>query len=91
MKKIYVVNYKETTIDENNVMNVESGVCDFGYVDEEDAIKKCWELSDEKMNEFLADEGENLYRDTENDGDWQCVHHYQDTYEYWVTIVDIEM
>lgn len=40
--KVYVVNYKETTIGEDNVMSVDSGICDYGYKNEDTAKKGCF-------------------------------------------------
>lgn len=90
-KNIFVVCYKGTTITDG-VMNVESGVCDFGYTKMEDAIAKVSELSDDKMNEYLdeVDEG-NCYRDSSVSNDWQMVTVNDDTYEYWVKTVAIPL
>ena len=37
--KVYVVNYKETTLGEDNVMSVDSGICDYGYKNEENGLQ----------------------------------------------------
>lgn len=102
--KFYVVNYKETTIDADNVMNVESGVCDVGYSNEEEAINVICRLCDDRMNEFVDDLGEEsddirngdlneddskCHHESNDNGDWQMVRHFGDTYEYWVTIVNV--
>lgn len=91
--KIYVVNYKETTIDDNNVMGVESGVCDYGYFTESEAIKKCCELSDDTMNEFVGEldmDNTNTYHENNDNNDWQYVYHNGDTYEYWVSEIIVD-
>jgi len=103
--KVYVVNYRETTIDSDNVMNTDSGVCEFGYTNKEDALTKVYELCDEKMNEFsddIDDEMEKIengemdeddsqcFHESNRNRDWQLVKHFSDTYEYFVEIVDVK-
>lgn len=90
--KVYVVNYKETTIGEDNVMNVDSGICDFGYKNEKDAIKKVDELVDEKINECVDELGydkEDVDVESDDNGDDQVVNCGSNTFEYWVTNLEI--
>jgi len=87
---IYIVNCKETTIDENNELHVDTSTCDEGYLSEDEAIKKCWELSDDKFNELMDEDGNGVYRDSNENGDWVCVNHHGDTYEYSVAKVYVE-
>jgi hypothetical protein len=91
IKNFYVVCFKETTID-NGVINTESGVCEYGYLNEEDAIQKVYELTDERLNDNLdlVDEGK-CYRDSNENGDWQMVTVYDYTYEYWVSKIGVEV
>ncbi len=91
-KNFYVVCYKEISINSDNIMTNKSGVCDYGYLNEEDAIKKVYELTDEKMNDNLdlVDEG-GCYRDSSDNGDWQMVTVNNDTYGYWVSKIGVEV
>lgn len=88
---IRVICFKERTND-SGVINTESGVCYYGYLNDEDAIKKIYELTDEKMNDNLdlVDEGK-CYRDSNDNGDWQMVTVNNDTYEYWVSNIGVEI
>lgn len=92
IKNFYVVCYKEISINSDNIIGSESGVCEYGYLNEEDAIKKVYELTDEKMNDNLdlVDEGK-CYRDSSNNGDWQMVTANNNTYEYWVSQIGVEI
>lgn len=91
MKKdmtVYVVNYKETTIGEDNVMDVDSGICDFGYLDEAEAIKKVQELADEAHDECIDELGyeeDDIEIEVNDNGDMQTVNCGSNTYEYWVS------
>ena len=89
--KIYVVNYKETSVDTDNVMNVESGVFEVGYNTEDEAIKKIDEVCNDKMNEFIDDiEDEDCFHECNDNRDWQMVKHFGDEFEYWVTMVIVD-
>jgi hypothetical protein len=90
MSKAFIVNYKEIELEDSNVRQVESGVCDVAYTNEEDAIEKMWELSDDKMN-YLHDsfDEEDVYRDS-NGNDYLVVYSPIGTYEYFVTIIEIQ-
>ena len=91
-KNIYIINYKETTIDSNGVMNVECGTCEVGYLNEKDAIEYMYKITDDVMNKHLEElDNGNCYRDSNDNGDWQMVTMNDDTYEYWVVCVDVEM
>lgn len=89
--KIYIVNWKETTIDEDNVMSVESGVCDFGYRDEEKAVQQFEALVEEKVNECIEEYG---YDEDDvsvsGEGDSRCVEAGSNTYEYFITAIEVE-
>ena len=89
-KVIYIVNCKETTIDENGELIVDVSTCDEGYLNEEDAIKRCWELSDHRFNELMDEDGHGVYRDSNENGDWVCVNRNGDTYEYSVAKVHVK-
>lgn len=88
MRSYFVVNYKEIEAGE-----VDTGVCEQIYTNEKDAIAKCYELSDQIMNENIevldkdGDNSKHFCRDTNENGDWQQVHIYDNTYTYWVTNV----
>lgn len=83
-KTVYVILYKETTVF-NGIMEVESGVCEWGYNNEEEAIKKMWEMTDNKMDEFIDEvDDEHCYRECNSNGDWQMVRVNDDTYEFWI-------
>lgn len=89
-KTVYVILYKETTINSFGVMEVESGVCEWGYNTEGEAIKKLWEISEGKMNEFSEEvDDDHCYRECNDCGDWQMVRVNDDTYEYWIQGVGI--
>lgn len=89
--KIYVINYKETSLDTDNGMNVESGVFEVGYNTEDEAIKKIDEVCDDKMNEFIDDiENEDCFHECNDNRDWQMVKHFGDKFEYWVTMVIVD-
>ena len=51
---IYCVQYKETTLGEDNILETRSGVCDYAYYNEGDAIKKVNELVEEKVDECIT-------------------------------------
>ena len=91
--KAYVVNYKETTIDENNVMSVDSGICDYGHKNEDDAKKVVSDLANEKKSECIDELGyeENDVSLSANDnGDYICIHCGSNTFEYWVSILIVD-
>jgi hypothetical protein len=96
IKDIYVVNYTEHFIDGDGISVTNRGVCEYGYTNEEDAIQKVYELTDEKMNDNLdfVNMGR-CYRDSNDNGDWQMVTvkitSTDDTYEYWVSKIGVEV
>lgn len=84
---IYCVQYKETTLGEDNVLETKSGVCEYAYYNEGDAIKKVKELAEEKVAECIDELGyeEDDVDTTENENkDYRCVNCGSNTYEYWV-------
>lgn len=91
-KRFYIINYKETTIDENGVMEVESGSFDYGYETEDEAKLALKDIA-QKRTDDLTDEGED--EDIECDvtrgegGDYLCISSNGDTYEYWVYLIII--
>lgn len=89
--KVYIVNWKETTLDEDDVMSVESGVCDYGYRDEKKAVKQIEALADEKKDECIDEYG---YDEDDvsvsGEGDSRCVEAGSNTYEYFITVVEVE-
>lgn len=96
---IYVVNFKETSFNDNGVKVVTSGVCEKGFLKEEDAKNKCCEEIDTRFNMFLGDNdsemeindhNDKIYNESSECGRWHCFHHYGDTYEYWVSEIEVE-
>ena len=91
---IYIVSWKETLINEDNIYSVDCGTCDVGYRNEEDAIKKVGELIKDKLaeleDEFPEDVDENIDTETNENGDWQQVSHGNDTFEYYVEEVIVD-
>jgi hypothetical protein len=87
-KGIYIVNCKETTIDENGALHVDVSTCDEAYLDEKDAINQCWKLSDDKFNDLMDEDGNGVFRDSNYD--WVCVNRNGDTYEYYVSKVYVK-
>ena len=90
LTNIYVVCWKETEIDEQNITGTDSGVCEVVYLNEDDARKKMWELSDAQMDELFAEwDEEEVTRYYEGDTkncDSVCVTSPNGTYEYWVSL-----
>lgn len=89
--KVYVVNWKETTIDSDNEMFVESGVCDYGYLDEKKAIKQIETLAEEKKAECIDEIGypeKDVF--IEGEEDFRSVIAGSNTYDYYVTIIEVE-
>ena len=88
----FCVQWKETTLGGDNVMNVDIGVCDLAYINEKDAIKQVGELVEEKVDECVNELG---YEEDEVDttmnenGDYQSVTCGSNTYEYWVMRLDV--
>lgn len=89
--KVYIVNWKEETLGEDDEMSVESGVCDYGYLDEKKAVEKIEALAEEKVNECIEECG---YDEDDvsvsGEGDSRCVEAGSNTYEYFITIVEVE-
>lgn len=89
--KVYVVNWKETTVDDDNETFVESGVCDVGYLDENKAIAKIEALADEKKDECIDEMGypeDDVSIDVA--ADFRSVVAGENSYDYYITIVDVE-
>ena len=90
LTNVYVVCWKETEIDEQNITGTDSGVCEVVYLNEDDARKKMWELSDAQMDELFAEwDEEEVTRYYEGDTkncDSVCVTSPIGTYEYWVSL-----
>lgn len=88
-KTIYVILYKETT-NSNGIPETETGVCEWGYNNEEEAINHMWDITDGKMNEFSDEvDDDHCYRECNRNGDWQMVRVNDDTYEYWIENVGV--
>ena len=91
--KVYVVNYKETTLDENNVMSVDSGICDYGYKNEDTAKKFVSDLANENKCECIDALGngeDDVSLSVNDNGDYICVNCGSNTFEYWITILIVE-
>ena len=91
--KVYVVNYKETTIGEDNVMSVDSGICDYGYKNEDTAKKVVSDLANEKKCECIDELGYEEYDvslSANDDRDYICVNCGSNTFEYWVSLLIVE-
>ena len=85
--KIYIVNWKEATFGQDGETFVESGVCDYGYRDEENAVKQIEALAREKADECVKECG---YADVSGEGDWRCVEAGSNAYKYFITVVEVE-
>ena len=91
--KVYVVNYKETTLDENNVMSVDSGICDYGYKNEDTAKKVVSDLANEKKCECIDELGyeeDDVSLSANDERDYICINCGSNTFEYWITILIVE-
>ena len=91
--KVYVVNYKETTLGEDNVMSVDSGICDYGYKNEDTAKKIVSDLANEKKCECIDELGyeeDDVSLSANDDRDYICIHCGSNTFEYWITILIVE-
>ena len=89
---VYLVNYKDTTIDEFGVHHTKRGVYNYGYKNKPDAIKKVNELADEMKSECVDELGydESAITTTSIDnGDSIIIECGSNTYEYWVTTLDV--
>jgi hypothetical protein len=84
--KVYIINYKESTLDENNVLNVECGTCETAYDNEDDAIRALGEVANGKLEDLKAeaDVDNAPLPELNGDGDYLCVVRGSDTYEYMV-------
>lgn len=87
---ICIVNYKETMVDDFNVMHTECGTCDEAFTDEAEAIKLVATLADGKYGELGNEhpDGE-ISRSSSPNGDYQSVTHGGDTYEYYTYFVRV--
>ena len=91
--KVYVVNYKETTLGEENVMVVDSGICDYGYKNEDTAKKVVFDLANEKKCECIDELGyeeDDVSLSANDDRDYICVNCGSNTFEYWVSLLIVE-
>lgn len=91
--KVYVVNYKESTLDEYNVISVDSGICNYGYKNEDVAKKVVSDLANEKMCECIDELGyeeDDVSLSANNDGDYISVNCGSNTFEYWISILIVE-
>ena len=91
--KVYVVNYKETTLGEDNVMSVDSGICDYGYKNEDTAKKVVSDLANEKKCECIDDFGykeDDVIFNASVNGDYIRIHCGSNTFEYWVSLLIVE-
>ena len=91
--KVYVVNYKETTLGEDNVMSVDSGICDYGYKNEDTAKKVVSDLANEKKCECIDELGyeeDDVSLSANEDRDYIRVNCGSNTFEYWITILIVE-
>ena len=91
--KVYVVNYKETTLGEDNVMSVDSGICDYGHKNEDDAKKVVSDLANEKKCECIDELGyeeDDVSLSANDDRDYICVNCGSNTFEYWVSLLIVE-
>ena len=91
--KVYVVNYKETTLGEDNVMSVDSGICDYGYKNEDTAKKVVSDLANEKKCECIDELGyeeDDVSLSVNDNGDYICVNCGSNTFEYWISILIVE-
>ena len=90
---VYVVNYKETTLGEDNVMSVDSGICDYGYKNEDTAKKVVSDLANEKKCECIDELGyeeDDVSLSANDDRDYICVNSGSNTFEYWVSLLIVE-
>ena len=89
---VYVVNYKETTIGKDNVMCVDSGICDCGYKNVDTARKVVSAIANEKKCECVDDlgykEDDVLFNNV--NGNYICIHCGSNTFEYWVSLLIVE-
>ena len=91
---IYIVSWKETSINENLVYDVDVGTCDVAYKTEKEAIEQVSKLVKDKLSEleyeFPEDIDENIDTETNENGDWQQVSQGNDTFEYYVEEVIVD-
>lgn len=89
--KVYIVNWKETTLNENGETSVESGVCDYGYTDERKAAEQIEALAREKADECIDEYG---YDEDDvsvsGEGDCRCIEAGSNKYEYFITTVIVD-
>ena len=91
--KVYVVNYKETTLGEDNVMSVDSGICEYGHKNEDTAKKVVSDLANEKKSECINELGyeeDDVSLSVNDNVDYICVNCGSNTFEYWITILIVE-
>lgn len=90
---VYIVNYKESTLDEYNVISVDSGIFAYGYKNEDVAKKVVSDLANEKKYECIDELGYKEYDvslSANDDGDYICVNCGINTFEYWISILIVE-
>lgn len=90
LTNIYVVCWKETEIDDQNITGTDCGVCEVVYLNEDDARKHMWELSDAQMDELFAEwDEEQVTRYYEGDTkncDSVRITSPNGTYDYWISL-----
>lgn len=91
--KVYIVNYKEC-----KYYNVECGTCDYGYTNEEDAIKQVKKLQEEQLHKIKIEHPDMDFTEECNEnGDYRSFHNNYlvdecnyINYEYYVTCVIVD-
>ena len=90
--KIYIVSWLYTTIDENDILNHDTGTYEIAYRDEKKAIEQVNKLTKDKLNYLENEFGDvdEIDTETNENGDWQQVSHGNDTFEYYVEEVIVD-
>lgn len=87
---VYVVCWNKTEINDQNITETDCGVCEVVYLNEDDARKKMWELSDAQMDELLAEWDEKqvtrYYKGDTKICDSISITSPTGIYEYWVSL-----
>lgn len=90
LTNIYVVTWKETELNDTDITGTECGVCEEVFLNEDDARKKMWELSDAQMDElFEVWDEKQIARNYNGDTktcDYVSVTSPNGTYEYFVSL-----
>jgi len=88
---IYIVNWKDTVLGEDNVLETECGTCEVAYKDENDAIKQVKELVKAQVKECINELGyEKEDVSKQVGGDYGCVTAGSNTYEFNVAEVIVD-